>query len=458
MQVNELLTVSISDLELGGKAVARHDGRVVFVDRGLPGDEVVARVTRAKRTFAEARLERVERGSPDRQPAPCPHAERCGGCRFQELRYERQLEIKERLVRETLARLGGIAEAPVTAIVPAPERFHYRNKMEFSFQPAEDGSPRLGLHERGAFDRIFELETCLLPSPLTVEIVRLTQRFAREHRWRAYHPRRHEGIVRFLTVRHLPITDQCAVHLVCASEEIPSLDAWAREVAALSPAVRTVTLLLNRTRANVATGESERVLLGPGVIVERLAGLEFEVSGSAFLQTNSRQAEALYARALEAASLEGHECVLDLYCGTGTLTLMLARAAGEAIGVESVPESIERARMNAVRNRIVNARFEAGEARAVLREWARGERPRAPKPEVVVVDPPRAGLHARVVARVAELAPRRIVYVSCNPATLARDLRDFAARGYALAEVAPFDLFPHTPHIECVALLTRAES
>jgi 23S rRNA (uracil1939-C5)-methyltransferase len=455
MRVNELLTIPIADLELGGKAVARHDGRVVFVDRGLPGDEVVARVTRAKRTFAEARLERIERGSADREPAPCPHVERCGGCRFQELRYERQLEIKERLVRETLARIGGIEAPPVAAIVGAPERFHYRNKMEFSFQPDEAGAPVLGLHERGAFDRIFALETCLLPSPLTVEIVRLTQRFAREHRWRAYHPRRHEGVVRFLTVRHLPNTDECAVHLVAASDQIEALDAWAREVAAASPAVRTVTLMINDSRANIAVGE-ERALLGPGVIVERLLGLEFEVSGSAFLQTNSRQAEALYARALAAAALAGGESVLDLYCGAGTLTLLLARAAGEVVGVESVPESIERARMNAQRNAIANARFELGEARAVLREWARGERTRAPKPDVVVVDPPRAGLHARVVARVAELLPRRIVYVSCNPATLARDLKDFAARGYTLAEVAPFDLFPHTPHIECVALMTRA--
>ncbi len=456
MRVNELLTFAISDLELGGKAVARHDGRVVFVDRGLPGDEVVARVTRAKRTYAEARLESVERPSADRQPAPCPHVDRCGGCRFQELRYERQLEIKERLLRETLERIGGIASPPVEAIVPAPERFHYRNKMEFSFQPGEDGYPRLGLHERGAFDRIFELETCLLPSPLTLEVVRLTQRFAREHGWRAYHPRRHEGVVRFLTVRHLPMTDQCAVHLVAASEEIPGLEAWALSVAELSPAVRTVTLFLNRTRANVATGESERVLLGSGTIMEKLLGLEFEVSGSAFLQTNSRQAEALYAKALQAAALEGRECVLDLYCGAGTLTLVLARAAGEAIGVESVPDSIERARLNAVRNGIANARFEAGESRAVLREWARGERKQPPRPDVVVVDPPRSGLHARVVARVAELAPRRVVYVSCNPATLARDLKDFGARGYTLAEVTPFDLFPHTPHIECVALLTRA--
>ena len=452
MRVNELLTVPISDLELGGKAVARHDGRVVFVDRGLPGDEVVARVTRTRKSFAEARLERVERGSADRQPAPCPHVDRCGGCRFQELRYERQLEIKQRLVRETLARLGGIT-APLAPIVPAPEPFHYRNKMEFSFQPEEDGTPRLGLHERGAFDRIFELETCLLPSPLTVEVVRLTQRFARDHRWRAYHPRRHEGVVRYLTVRHLPATDHCAVHLVAASEEIEALEAWAREVAALSKSVRTVSLLLNSSRANVATGD-ERVLLGPGTIVERLLGLEFEVSGTAFLQTNSRQAEALYARALEAAAREGAATVLALYCGAGTLTLLRARAAGEAVGVESVPEAVESARMNARKNGVANARFEAGEARAVLREWARGERKHAPKPEVVVVDPPRSGLHQRVVARVAELSPRRVVYVSCNPATLARDLKDFGALGYATAEVAPFDLFPHTPHIECVALLT----
>src|SRR5262245_24715753 len=187
MRVNEVLTVPIAELELGGKAVARVDGQVVFVDRGLPGDDVVARVTRAKRTFAEARLERIERGSADRGIAPCPHAERCGGCRFQELRYERQLEIKERLTREALTRLGGIASPQVAPIVPAPEPFHYRNKMEFSVQPGEDGTPRLGLHERGAFDRIFEVETCLLPSPLTVEIVRLTQRFARDHHWRAYH-------------------------------------------------------------------------------------------------------------------------------------------------------------------------------------------------------------------------------------------------------------------------------
>jgi 23S rRNA (uracil1939-C5)-methyltransferase len=201
--------------------------------------------------------------------------------------------------------------------------------------------------------------------------------------------------------------------------------------------------------------EEEIVLHGHGAIVERLLGLEFEVVGNAFLQTNSAQAEHLYRAALDAARLEGGETVLDLYCGAGTLTLLFARAAGSAVGVESVPDAVGRARRNAERNGLGATRFVCGEARQVLREWARGEREGAVEPDLVVVDPPRAGLHPRVVFRAAELKPKRIVYVSCNPATLARDLKDFAPLGYALAEVTPFDMFPHTPHIECVARLER---
>jgi 23S rRNA (uracil1939-C5)-methyltransferase len=378
---------------------------------------------------------------------------RCGGCRFQELDYEAQLRLKERQVRETLIHLGGLEEPPVHAIVRAPEIYGYRNKMEFSFHPEPDGRAILGLHERGTFDRVFALEDCLLGSRLTIDIVRRTQAFAEAQRWRAYHPRQHTGDVRYLVVRHVPQSDQCAVHLVSAREDVDGLAEWARELASLSPSVRTVTLVINRSRANVAAGESERVLHGDGVIAERLHGLEFMATAAAFLQTNSRQAEALYEAALAAADLTGRETVLDLYCGTGTLTLLLARSAREAVGVESEVQAIEAATANARRNQVTNARFVAGEARRVLREWARGERPDPVKPEVVVVDPPRAGLHPRVVARVAELSPARVVYVSCNPATLARDLKDFRGLGYRLGSVTPFDMFPHTPHIECVARL-----
>jgi 23S rRNA (uracil1939-C5)-methyltransferase len=455
LKVNDLLKLRVADLALGGKSLSRDEGRVVFVDRGVPGDLIEARVTRVKRAYAEARLERVVEPSPLRVEAPCPHVARCGGCRFQDLRYDAQLAAKERQVRDALERLGGLSGFELAAIRPAPATLHYRNKMEFSFHPGDDGTPVLGLHERGTFDRVFALETCLLPSELTVEIVRRTQRFAIAHRWRAYHPARHTGVVRFLTVRHLPHTDQCAVHLIAAADDVPALDAWAHEIASLAPAVRTVTLAINRARANIAIGDEERVLVGDGRVLERLLGLEFEATAAAFLQTNSVQAEHLYTAALDAARLEGDEDVLDLYCGTGTLTLLFARAARAAVGVESGVDAIEQARANARRNGVDHARFVAGEARAVLREWARGERPDAPRPDIVVVDPPRSGLHPRVVARVAELAPRRVVYVSCNPATLARDAADFAARGYALEHAEPFDMFPHTPHIECVARLER---
>ena len=455
MKVNDVLTLEIADIALGGKAIARLDGRVVFVDRGLPGDRVRARLLHLRRRHAEARLESIESPSDRRIAAPCPHVGQCGGCRFQDLPYPDQLALKERQVRETLIHLGGVEAPVVRGIVAAAETFHYRNKMEFAFHPAAEGA-RLGLHERGAYDRVFALETCLLPSPLTVEVVTTTQRFAAAHGWRAYHPSRHEGVVRHLVVRHLPLTDQCAVHLVAASDEIAGLGEWAAAIARLSPAIRTVTLQLNRSRANVALGEESRALVGDGTIVERLLALEFETAPNAFLQTNSRQAERLYAAALEAAAPRPDETVLDLYCGTGTLTLLLARAAREAVGVESVEDAVASARRNARRNGVDNARFETGEARRVLREWARGERAGAPRPGVVVVDPPRAGLHPRVVFRIAELRPRRVVYVSCNPATLARDVADFARHGLRLIETTPFDLFPHTPHVECVARLEPA--
>jgi len=456
MKVRDVLTLSVEDVALGGKGLARHEGRVVFVDRGLPGDRVVARLTKVKRTFAEARLESVESPGPARVAARCAHVEQCGGCRLQEMPYEAQCALKERQVVETLKHLGGLSAPPVRPLVPAPGAWHYRNKMEFSFLQAADGAPVLGLHERGTYDRVFEVRECHLPSPLVVEIVRLTQRFARERSWRAYHPSRHDGLARFLMVRHLPLTGECAVHLIAVADRLDGLREWAEAVAALSPEVKTVTLGLNGSRSNVAVMEEEIVLHGSGAIVERLLGLEFEVVGNAFLQTNSAQAERLYAAALEAARLEGGETVLDVYSGAGTLTLVFARAAKLAVGIESVPDAVERARRNAVRNGLGATRFECGEARRVLREWSQGRREEAVRPEIVVVDPPRAGLHPRVVFRVAELKPRRVVYVSCNPATLARDLKDFAEHGYRLAEATPFDMFPHTPHIECVARLEPA--
>jgi 23S rRNA (uracil1939-C5)-methyltransferase len=341
----------------------------------------------------------------------------------------------------------------VQPIVGSPERFRYRNKMEFSFHPGPDETPLLGLHRRGRYDSVFPLESCWLASELTNRIVTHTQRFAAEHRWPAYHAVRHTGLVRFLVVRHLPTTSQALVNLVCAREGVPDIERWAEEIAALDPQIRSVVLNFNASRANIAIGEPgrERVLHGAAVIEERLHGLVFEAGANAFLQTNSRQAEALYAAALEEAELTPETRVLDLYCGAGTITLLAALEAREALGFEMVEEAVRAAERNAAKNGLANVRFRPGEARRLLREWNEPW-----SPDVVIVDPPRAGLHDRVVDRIAGLRPRRVVYVSCNPATLARDLAGLVAGGYVFERARPFDLFPHTPHIEVVARLTRA--
>jgi 23S rRNA (uracil1939-C5)-methyltransferase len=453
---NEEIEVTVERLALGGQGIAHRDGFVVLVDGAVPGDRVRALVFRRRRGVAEARaIERLA-DSPARVEAPCAHfrAGDCGGCRWQDLDYPEQLRAKEELVRETLVQLGGLTDPVVTPIVGSPDRFRYRNKMEFSFHPAADGTPTLGLHRRGRYAQVFPLDECWLCSELTNRVVALTRRFAQEHGWAAYHAVAHTGLVRFLVVRHLPIPDRALVNLVAARDEVPDVLAWAREIEALDPRVSGVVLNFNSSRSNVAVGEPgrERTLAGRPVIEERLGGLSFEVTAHAFLQTHSRQAEALYAAALEEAELGGEERVLDLYCGAGTITLLAARRAREALGFEMVPDAVSAAERNAAMNGVANARFRLGETRRLLREWAEPW-----TPDVVITDPPRAGMHERVVDRIAGLAPKRVVYVSCHPGTLARDLAGLVARGYRFERARPFDLFPHTPHVEVVARLTRRD-
>ena len=480
---DSLLELSVTSLALGGAGVARTGELVVFVTGAYPGERVRARVVKRRSSWAEAQLVEVLERSADRVQAPCVHYGReCGGCRQQDLAYPVQVAWKTRQVSETLARIGGLRDVPVEPCVPSPEVFRYRNKMEFSFQSAPDGATWLGLHRRGKFDESFDLSECWLASALTNRVVAQTRAFANAAGWPAYHPRFHTGLVRFLAVRHLPSTGQAAVNLIAARADVPEVERWAREVAALDPAIRSVVLNVNDARANIAASDAsrERVLHGTATIEERLCGLTFEATAHSFLQTNSAQAEALYAAAVEAAALTGTERVLDVYCGAGTISLALARHALEVVGIESVEPAVADARRNAARNGIKNARFACGDARAVLRAWAharagrrttpgeaRARDAKAPldpqayvplEPDVVLVDPPRAGLHERVIERVAELAPLRIVYVSCNPATLARDLALFARAGYATTRVRPFDMFPHTPHVECVATLSATSA
>jgi 23S rRNA (uracil1939-C5)-methyltransferase len=448
VSVNDELELRIDSLAYGGNGVARLNGFVVFVRRGLPGDVVRARVTKVKRNHAEAlAVDVVEAGAP-RVEAPCEHYPACGGCRFQDLAYEAQLEAKAAQVEEALRRIGHLDDPPLEPIVPAESVFHYRNKLEYSFTSTPDG-PALGFHRAGRWDEVLDIRKCWLTTDLGNAIREAMRDWSRAARLEAYDQAEHTGFLRHLVVREGRNTGQVLVQLVTAPGRLDA-DSF---VAALErfPEVRSIHWSVNDRPAEV-TNLPTQLLHGDDAIEEELCGLRFRVRPNAFLQTNTAMAERLYGLAREYAQLTGEETVYDLYCGIGTIGLILAADALTVWGVEVSEESVACALENAELNGIANAAFFAGEVGTVLDDL----RERAGDPDVVVVDPPRAGLSGKALRRLARLEPERIVYVSCNPTTLAGNVKELAGEwGYRLERARPVDMFPHTPHIETVALLTK---
>jgi 23S rRNA (uracil1939-C5)-methyltransferase len=439
----------IESLAYGGNGVARLNGFVVFVRRGLPGDLVRARVTKVKRNHAEALALEVLAGGPNRVEAPCVHYPACGGCRFQDLDYEVQLAAKHDQVRDALQRIGGLAEAPLEPIVAAEEVFHYRNKLEYSFTQTPDG-PALGFHKAGRWDEVLEIERCWLTTDLGNAVRNAVRDWARAEHLEAYDQEHQTGYLRHLVVREARNTGQVLVLLVTARGERFERDELVDTLRRF-PEVRSIHWAVNDTPAEV-TNLPSTLLWGEEAIEEELLGLRFRIRPNAFLQTNTRMAERLYELAREAAALTGGETVYDLYCGTGTIGLSLASKALTVWGVEVSEESVACALENAELNGIANAAFFAGEVGRSLEELAE----RAGPPDVVVVDPPRAGLSGKALRRIGRLEPKRLVYVSCNPTTLAGNVKELASDwGFQLQRVTPVDMFPHTPHVEAVALLTR---
>jgi 23S rRNA (uracil1939-C5)-methyltransferase len=443
------LELQIESLAFGGNGVARLNGFVVFVRRGLPGDKVRARVTKVQRRHAEALATDVLEPSALRVDAPCKHYPECGGCRFQDLAYEAQAKAKEAQVADALRRIGGIAEPPLEPIIPAENIFHYRNKLEYSFTQTDDG-PALGFHKAGRWDEILDIERCWLTTDLGNAIRNAVRDWARADRLVAYDQAEHTGYLRHLVVREGRNTGQVLVQLVTGPGEKFDIGGFVDTLREF-PEVRSIHWAVNEGQAEV-TNLPTRLLWGEDAIEEELCGLRFRVRPNAFLQTNTGMAERLYGVAREFAALEGDETVYDLYCGIGTIGLVLAADALTVWGVDVSEESIACAVENAELNGIANAAFFAGNVGQVLEELHE----RAGDPDVVVVDPPRAGLAGKALKRLGEIGAPRIVYVSCNPTTLASDVKrlrdDF---GYTLRRGRPVDMFPHTPHVECVALLER---
>jgi 23S rRNA (uracil1939-C5)-methyltransferase len=446
---DEELELHVDSLAYGGNGVARLNGFVVFVRRGLPGDTVRARITKVKRSHAEALAVEVVEPSAQRVDAPCSHYPACGGCRFQDLAYEAQLEAKQEQVRDALRRIGGLATPPLEPIVPAESQFFYRNKLEYSFTQTPAG-PALGFHKAGRWDEVLEVEKCWLTTDLGNAIRNAVRDWAREERLEPYDQAEQAGYLRHLVVREGRNSGQVLVVLVTAPGERFDRDQFV-ETLQRFPEVRSIHWAVNEAPAEV-TNLPTTLLWGEEAIEERLCGLRFRVRPNAFLQTNTAMAERLYGLAGEYAALTGGETVYDLYCGIGTIGLSLASRALTVWGVEVSEESVACALENADLNGITNAAFFAGEAADSLAELQE----RAGDPDVVVVDPPRAGLSGKALRRLGRLEAPRIVYVSCNPTTLAGNVKELAAEwGYRLERVRPVDMFPHTPHVESVSLLTR---
>jgi 23S rRNA (uracil1939-C5)-methyltransferase len=443
------LELTIDSLAYGGNGVARLNGFVVFVKRALPGDTVRARVTKVKRNHAEAfAVAVVDAGAP-RVTAPCKHYPECGGCKFQDLDYEAQIAAKQEQVADALRRIGGIPEPPLEPIVPAESIFHYRNKLEYSFTQTDDG-PALGFHLGGRWDAVFDVEYCWLTTDLGNAIREAVDAWARAERLEAYDQEEHTGYLRHLVVREGRNSGQVLVQLVTAAGERFDREQLVEELRRF-PEVRSIHWAVNESAAEV-TNLPTTLLWGEAWIEEELRGLRFRVRPNAFLQTNTEMAGVLYGLAVDFGGLTGEETVYDLYCGIGTIGLTMASQALTVWGIDVSEESIACALENADLNGITNAAFYAGEVGQAVEEL----RDRAGPPDVVVVDPPRAGLSGKAVRRIARMEPRKIVYVSCNPTTLASNAKDLGRDwGYRLERARPVDMFPHTPHIETVALLVR---
>ena len=445
----DTIELAVDDLAFGGDGVGRADGYVMFVRGGLPGDRLRVRVTEARGRYGRGTIESVVTPSPDRVEAPCPYFGHCGGCRLQHLAYPAQLAFKARQVHECLTRLGGLPPFELRPIVAASEPYGYRNKMEFTV--AEPG-PVLGLHAAERYDVVLDIERCLLQSDTMNALLDEFRREVRSRGLSVWDPKSERGLLRFLTLREGRGTGQAMVNIVASAPDVEALAPVAERLRARAPATIGVLLNVNDRKASVAVGSEEHLLLGRDHITELLDGVAFQVSANSFFQTNTVQAERLFAIVAEACALDGRDTVLDLYSGTGAISLLLARRAERVYGIEVSAAAVGDAIRNAQANGIDNCTFMTGEVRHVLPGLTSG----GVRASVVVADPPRAGFHPKALAALGALAPARIVYVSCNPATLARDVGDLARRGYRLEWVQPVDMFPQTPHIEAVARLSRA--
>lgn len=447
---NTVVTVDITDMGQDGEGIGKVEGYTLFVKDAVIGDRVQVKVMKAKKSYGYARLLEILIPSPDRVDPRCPCARQCGGCQIQALSYASQLKFKEEKVRSCLERIGGFERIPLQPIIGMESPYRYRNKAQFPIGRGKDGRPVAGFYA-GRTHTIIPQEDCVLGIRENQSILEVILGFMEEYSIPAYREEDGTGLVRHVLIRSGFATRELMVCLVINGETLPKAQVLVERLKDIA-GIASISLNINTARTNVILGDRVEVLWGKPYIEDVLDGVRYQISPLSFYQVNPIQTRELYRKALQYAGLHGTETVWDLYCGIGTISLFLAGQAGYVYGVEIVPPAIEDARKNAQLNGIENAEFFVGKAEEVLPRKYQEEQISA---DVIVVDPPRKGCDSAVLETMLQIRPKRIVYISCDPATLARDLKILCQGRYKLQKVQPVDMFPHTTHVETVCLLLR---
>ncbi|MGA9364646.1 MAG: 23S rRNA (uracil(1939)-C(5))-methyltransferase RlmD [Bacteroidota bacterium] len=467
MKRGEELELTVENFASEGKCVARRDGFVIFVSDAVPGDTVRVRIDKVKQSFGVGKAVSILKASPLRTTPPCKYFGVCGGCAWQHALYEAQLQLKRQTVIDAFERIGGFKEIEVLPTVPSDEIYFYRNKIEFSFsrqrwlldaeftaRPSGRDDFALGFHHSGRYDRVVDVDACLLQSELSNEILLAVKEFCQGKSLEVYDSEKQSGYLRFLVIREGKNTGERMVNLVTFDDRPPVASALCQHLLDRFPTLTTFVNTINSRRAQIAAGELERVYVGSGTITETLGKYRFQISANSFFQTNTKQAEKLFELVKRLGDFKPTDVVYDLYSGAGALSIYVSDEVTKVIGIELVQNSVTDATHNAILNGVTNCHFLQGDLKERLtrdRRWI----DEYGTSDVVLVDPPRSGMHPKVVQSVARLHPSRIVYVSCNPATQARDVRSLADAGYRIECIQPLDLFPQTSHIESVMKLVK---
>lgn len=449
---NEILEVEFVDLTHDGAGVAKVDGFPLFVPNGLPGEKAKIKVVNVKKGYGFGRLTELTEESGQRVEPPCPIYKWCGGCQMQHLSYEGQLEFKRKQVEDVLQRIGKLENVPVLPTLGmGDEPWRYRNKAQV---PVGEREGRLitGFYQKRSHE-IVEMDSCIITGDTADEAIQAVKDILNKYGISPYEEKRHKGTIRHIIARYGKTTNELMIVLVTNGKELPNRNRIVDDIVSALPQINSVVQNVNTRKTNVIFGDETKVLWGSEYIYDTIGDIKFAISARSFYQINPEQTKVLYDQALKYAELTGDETVIDAYCGIGTISLFLAQKAKKVYGVEIVPEAIEDARRNAELNEIDNAEFAVGESEVVIPKW----KEQGITPDVIVVDPPRKGCDEALLQTIIEMKPKRVVYVSCNPSTLARDLRILEDGGFKTTEVQPVDMFPQTTHVECVAQIILKE-